>query len=171
MDWHTFLIITHIIGTVLGVGGATFAEVFYLKAIKDGEIDPTESSFLKTTYFILRIGIILLVLSGFGLLLLNRLEGATQYLYSPRLWAKLTLTVIIVANAVLLQVRLIPAWLGFSLSFTSWYVALILGLWRGASAAGYATIMLWYVGAVFVVAFILDCIKKWYVTAPLPKKI
>lgn len=163
MDWHTFLIITHIIGTVLGVGGATFAEVFYLKAIKDGEIDPTESSFLKTTYFILRIGIILLVLSGFGLLLLNRLDGAAQYLYSPRLWAKLTLTLIIVINAILLQVRLIPAWLGFSLSFTSWYTALILGLWRGATAAGYVTIMLWYIVAVFVVAFILERIKKWYI--------
>jgi len=163
MDWHTFLIITHIIGTVFGVGGATFAEVFYLKSIKDGDIDSTESSFLKTTYFILRIGIILLVLSGFGLLILNRLEGATQYLYNPRLWAKLTLTLVIVVNAILLEIRLIPIWLGFSLSFTSWYAALVLGLWRGASAAGYVTIMLWYIIAVFVVAFILGAIKKWYV--------
>ena len=163
MDWHTFLIITHIIGTVFGVGGAIFAEVFYLKSIKDGDIDSTESSFLKTTYFILRIGIILLVLSGFGLLILNRLEGATQYLYNPRLWAKLTLTLVIVVNAILLEIRLIPIWLGFSLSFTSWYAALVLGLWRGASAAGYVTIMLWYIIAVFVVAFILGAIKKWYV--------
>ena len=118
---------------------------------------------LKTTYFILRIGIILLVLSGFGLLILNRLEGATQYLYNPRLWAKLTLTLVIVVNAILLEIRLIPIWLGFSLSFTSWYAALVLGLWRGASAAGYVTIMLWYIIAVFVVAFILGAIKKWYV--------
>src|SRR3989344_6278731 len=163
MDWHTFLIITHIIGTVFGVGGATFAEVFYLKSIKDGDIDSTESSFLKTTYFILRIGIILLVLSGFGLLILNRLEGATQYLYNPRLWAKLTLTLVIVVNAILLEIRLIPIWLWFLLSFTSWYAVLVLGLWRGASAAGDVTIMLWYIIAVFVVAFILGAIKKWYV--------
>lgn len=163
MDWHTFLIISHIIGTVLGVGGTTFAEVFYLKAIKDGEIDPTESDFLKTTYTILRIGIVLIVLSGFSLLILTRLEGSAQYLYSPRLWAKMTLTLVIVINAILLQIRLIPAWLGFSLSFTSWYAALVLGLWRGATSLGYMGIMLWYVVAVFVVAFILERIKKWYI--------
>ena len=33
MDWHLVLIIVHVIGTVLGVGGATFAEIFLLKGL------------------------------------------------------------------------------------------------------------------------------------------
>lgn len=162
MDWHTILIISHIVGTVLGVGGATFAEIFYLKAIKDGEVDPTEGSFLSTTYFILRTGIVVLVLSGFGMLALKVAEGASAYLYNPVIWAKLTITILIVTNALLLQARAIPSWLGFSLSLTSWYAAMILGLWRGLDAS-YVSIMLSYAAWVLVIGFLLEGIRRWYI--------
>jgi len=162
MDWHTILIISHIVGTVLGVGGATFAEIFYLKAIKDGEIDPTEGSFLKTTYFILRTGLVLLVLSGFSMLALKVSQGASGYLYNPILWAKLTITIIIATNALLLQAHAIPSWLGFSLSLTSWYAAMILGLWRSLDAS-YVAIMLFYIVWVLAVGFILERIRVWYI--------
>ena len=36
MDWHTALIVIHLIGTALGVGAATFAEIFYIKSLRDG---------------------------------------------------------------------------------------------------------------------------------------
>lgn len=163
MDWYTILIIVHIIGTVLGVGGATFAEIFYLKAIKDGEIDPTEGSFLKTTYVILRIGIVLLVLSGFGIFIWAVSQGGSVLLLEPRLWAKMTLMLVIVVNALLLQAHAIPSWLGFSLSFTSWYAALILGLWRSLDAS-YVEIMLAYIMWVLIIGFILERIRVWYIS-------
>lgn len=132
--------------------------MFYRKALKDGTVDETEGSFLGTTYRVLRIGMVLLVLSGFGYLLLSRLSGRSEHLYDPRLWAKLTFTVIIVLNALLLQVRRIPVWLGASISLVSWYGALVLGIWRKLDAS-FLTILLWYVAVVVIVAFIFRAWK------------
>ncbi|MCR4323229.1 MAG: hypothetical protein NUV61_04045 [Candidatus Azambacteria bacterium] len=165
MSWNIFLTIAHIVGTVLGVGGATFAEIFYMKAMKDGHVDPTESDFLKTSYRVLRIGMILLILSGFGYFLLFRIEGKEFLLYNDRFLAKVWLTIIIFFNALLIQTRKIPLWLGGALSITSWYAALVLGIWRGIPASLFA-ITLWYIAAVLVVALILHVIRKAYLKAP-----
>ncbi len=158
MDWRTVITITHIIGTVLGVGGATFAEVFYRKALKDGAVDETEGSFLGTTYRVLRIGMVLLVLSGFGYLLLTRLSGRTEHLYDPRLWMKLTMTVVILVNALLMALRKIPPWFGAAISIVSWYGALVLGIWRKLDAS-FFTILLWYAVVVAIAAFIFRAWK------------
>lgn len=75
MDTLTLLIIAHTVGTALGVGGATFVEIFLNKALKDGEVDPIESGFLKTTFSVVRWGLIISILSGFGFLLLYKFSG------------------------------------------------------------------------------------------------
>lgn len=162
MDIYTLLVATHIIGTALGAGGAIFAEVFYLKAIKDGEVDPTEGGFLKVTYRIMRVGLVLLVLSGFGFLLLYRLQGNEELLYSQKFWAKMTIVLVILVNAILLQIRRIPMWLGSSLSLTSWYTALFLGLLQGVSYT-YGQVMIFYIAAVLIVAIILEKIRRAYI--------
>lgn len=159
MGWENFLTIGHIIGTVLGVGGATFAEIFYIKSAKDGKIDPYESDTLRTVYFVLRLGLIILVISGFGFLLSTRLEGQSIYLYSPRTWAKLTITLLIAINAILLQVRKMPIFLGGPISLTSWYAALIIGAWR--MRASFVEIMSIFVLAVILVTVILGLIKVY----------
>lgn len=162
MDWHTVLIVVHLIGTALGVGAATFAEIFFLKSARDGNIDLIESSFLQTTYRVMRIALVLLVVSGFGFLLLYRLTGLEERLYSPLLWAKLSIVIVILINAVLLQTRRIPMWLGSALSFTSWYGAMLLIPLRTAvMPASYLEIMMWYAFSVLVVAGILSIIRRF----------
>lgn len=161
MSWQIFLTFSHIIGAVLGVGGATFAEVFYMKAMKDGHVDPMEGDFLKMIYRTLRVGMAFLILSGFGYFLLFRIEGKEALLYNDRFLAKIALTIIIFFNALLLQSRKIPLWLGSSLSITSWYAALVLGAWRGLHASLFA-ITAWYVVVVLVVALVLHLIRKQY---------
>ena len=149
MSWEIFVTISHIVGTVLGVGGATFAEIFYLKTDKNGSV----------AYTVMRIGMIILVLSGFGYLLLLRFSGQEQYIYSPRLWAKLTITLVILVNALLLQIHKLPTKVGSAISLTSWYAALVLGAWRGLPA-GYFGIMAWYMVAIFAVALLQYFIRK-----------
>ncbi|NQV93343.1 hypothetical protein HQ403_02490 [Candidatus Kaiserbacteria bacterium] len=161
MDIYTILILTHLVGTVLGVGSATFAEIFYLKALKDGEVSPDEGALLKSTYTVLRVGLILGVLSGFGFLLLYRFTGQEERLLDPKLWAKMTVIVILVINALMLQLHRIPMWLGASLSVTSWYAAMILGAWHGVPYS-YIEIMAGYIVAVIVMIFVLEFIKKTY---------
>lgn len=158
---YTFLILVHLVGTVLGVGGATFAEIFYLRAVKDGEVTPEEGAGLKTIYRVLRIGLILSVLSGFGFLLFYRFTGLEGELLDPKLWAKMTVIVILVINALLLQLHRIPMWLGASLSITSWYAAMVLGAWRGMPYS-YIEIMVGYIAAVIVMVLVLVQIRKWY---------
>ena len=160
MNWYSFLIIVHLIGTVLGVGGATFAEIFYLKAKRDGVIEPLEVDYLKTSYLVLRIGLFILIISGFGFLLFYRLIGVGEALLNPKLWAKLLIVIILISNAFLIQIRKIPMWLGTSISFTSWYGALILGAWRTLDVS-FISIIITYVIAIFIVAGILDLIKKY----------
>lgn len=163
MDWHSFLIVIHLIGTALGVGGATFAEIFIVKALRDGVIDPIESSFLKVTYRVIRTGLSLLVISGFGFLVISRMTGFEERLLSPLLWSKLAIVVIILVNAILLQTRKIPLALGSALSLSSWYAAMLIiplrSVIKGVNA-GFVEIMLWYVVLVIVMMVILAGIKK-----------
>lgn len=161
MDIYLFLIITHIIGTVLGVGGATFIEVFLVKALKDGHVDPIEGDFLKTTFTIVRVGLVLAILSGFGFLLFYQLNGQTFKLYNPLLWAKLTMVLIIALNAVLLQAHKISLYWGSAFSLVTWYSAMIVGLFlTNVKMFSYIEIMITYTVAVVAGAFILDRIRK-----------
>lgn len=160
MTWQIFVTISHIIGTVLGVGGATFAEIYSWQKPKSELEAQAQSRFLHTAYTVIRIGMVLLILSGFGYFLLLRFEGHAQYIYSPRVWAKLTMTAIILLNAVLLQTRKIPFWLGQAVSLTSWYAALILGAWRGLKAS-YGEMIVWYVAVIFAVVLLERLIRKF----------
>ncbi len=162
MEWHTFLVVIHLIGTALGVGGATFAEIFLFKAVRDGEIDPIESSFMQVTYRVVRVGLVFLVLSGFGFLIFYRLTGLEERLYSPLLWAKLSIVVVILINAILLQTRRIPLWLGSALSFASWYAAMLMVPLRSAiMPISYLEIIAWYIVSVVVVAIALSIVRRF----------
>lgn len=153
------MVVSHIIGTVLGVGGATFAEIFYLKAKRDGIFEPLEVDYLKVAYFVLRIGLFILVISGFGFLLLFRLNEFGGPLLGVKLWSKLLIVLILVLNAFLIQTKKMPMWLGSSISITSWYTAMILGLWRGLNYS-FGHIAVSYLFAVLIVAYILHIIDK-----------
>lgn len=161
MDIHSILITTHLIGVALGVGGATFAGILYLKAMKDGKVDPMEGEWLSVIFTVLRIGLVILVVSGFGFFIEYRFTGQEERLLDPRLWAKMTVVLVLVFNALLIQMRRIPMWLGESLSLTSWYGALVLGIIQGVSYS-YATFMVSYIIAIFIVAGILKIIKNLY---------
>ena len=162
MEWHTLLIVVHIIGTVLGVGGATFAEIFLLKAARDGEIDPVESSFMQVTYRVIRVGLVFLVLSGFGFLMLYRFTGLEERLYSPLLWSKLTIVMILFFGVIAWQAKKVPLWLGSAFSLASWYAAmLIIPLRPAITPISYFEIIGWYVVFVAVVAIALAIIRRY----------
>ncbi|OGZ04205.1 MAG: hypothetical protein A2648_01325 [Candidatus Lloydbacteria bacterium RIFCSPHIGHO2_01_FULL_41_20] len=158
---YQILVIAHIIGTVLGVGGATFAEIFHIRAMRDGVVTDEESVTLKIFYTVLRVGLVLLVLSGFAFLIYFRLEGHEKYLYNPKLWAKMIIVFIIPINAILFQIKKIPAWLATPISLTSWYTALILGVYRTIPYS-FVEIMGIYLASILVIALVLWRIKDHY---------
>jgi len=128
MDIGLLLVLVHLVGTIFGVGGATMIEVHLNQALKDSLVSKDESAILALDYKIVRVGLILAILSGFGFLLNFKLEGETENLYSPILWAKLLIVIIIAINTLLLQARKISLYWGAAFSFVSWWTAAILGM-------------------------------------------
>ncbi len=159
MDWFQILIISHLIGAVLGVGGATFAEINILRALRDGTISKDESYLMHGVYSTMRLGFFITLVSGFGILAYFRLNGMEAELFEPKLWAKMTIIGFLGFNAMLLQLRAIPILWGSAISITSWYAALIIGSMHEISYS-YFTILAIYAVTVGVSFLILANIHK-----------
>lgn len=160
MSLYELLIVGHIIGTVLGVGAATFAEIYYTRFNRDNIIDDAEAQTLKVTYTIMRLGLFLLVITGFAFLLSARLTEHVGILHSTAFWTKMTIVGILVVNALLLQARMIPFGIGTAISLTSWYAALVIGV-AGRIDASFVELFAYYVAAIIVVYFVLRSIRAW----------
>lgn len=159
MTFYEILVIMHIIGTVLGVGAATFAEILYARFNSDDIINNEERKVLSVTYMVMRTGLFLLVISGFAFLLYFRLTEDVTTLMSPSFWAKMTVIAVLVGNALLLQARMMPFAIGTALSLTSWYTALVLGVALDKTTATYFEILMYYAIAIVLVAICLRWIR------------
>ncbi len=127
MDVHFLLVLGHIIGTVLGVGGATMIEIHINMARKDGTMDLMERSFLGVDFLLTRIGMAIGILTGVGFIFEYLLTNQLFRLENGVFWAKLIIIVIIIINAYLLHKHKISLYWGSAFSFVSWWSALILG--------------------------------------------
>jgi len=165
MDFYTILIIGHIIGTILGVGGATLAEINIITALKDGRIDASEKALMHANYRTIRIGTAIIILSGILMVWMQYNLGNTPVLTDPKLLFKDTLVILIIINAFLLTKRWVPLWLGSAISFTAWWSATVLGLWK-TQPFGYIELAIGFIIITLAVAGILELIRKWFI----PKK-
>lgn len=154
---QTFLVIIHSIGAMLGVGSVTFAEIFYLKFKKflGGQLHPTSNSFFSVIFAVERVGLILLVASGLGLLLMDGEALRTD----PRIWAKLTIILVLLFDTVAWKSQKVSGLLWGAVSIASWYTTLVLGTWHGLTAS-YALIMIWYFVAILIIAAILNFVRN-----------
>lgn len=161
MDIYTLIVAGHVIGTILGVGGATIAEVQASLAYRNGKASEEARSLLHANYFVIRVGMGIILLSVLGMFWYQLNAGNTWILTSEKLWIKDLMFVAIFVNAVLLTKHLIPFWLGTSISLTSWWGATLLGL-AGRLPYGFVTYLVWYVVAIFVVAGVLHLMRKTF---------
>lgn len=101
---YTVFTILHILGAVVGAGGALASDVIFIKSIGDGRINKTEFSFLNALSAIVWIGLILLIGSGIGLFSLD----SARFLASTKFGAKITIVAIILLNGLLFHFLHIP---------------------------------------------------------------
>ena len=146
MDLYTFIILLHVAGTILGVGGATIAEVSIHKALKDGQVSADEGALLHGTYSVLRVGMALIIVSALAMLWYNIANDTAARLLNDKVWFKEFLFVIIIVNAAAISNRWVPLRLGAATSFTGWWMAAILGV------AGRLPFSFWTYLVIFVVA-------------------
>ncbi len=162
MDIYLFLILAHTVGAVLGVGGATLAEVLLIKALKDGNMDPLESNLMHGVYSVVRVGFVISLVSGFSFLILYKANGQIGQIWNPVLWAKMTVVFSIGLNAILLQARAIPVKLGSAISFVSWYTALFLGVFIRGLSVGYFSVIFVYLIVIIIGIFALDAVRRLF---------
>lgn len=103
-------------GLTLGVGSSTFALIFYIRALEDGTIDPSEKKFMHTVYFVLRIGMVLITLG-----LLGKLYDGSYALITKAYHIQWALMAIILVNAILMTYKKMPMQIGPVLAGGSWY--------------------------------------------------
>lgn len=162
MDFYTILVLAHIVGTILGVGGATIAEINVVRALGDGQMSEDERHLMHGTYTVIRIGTLTVLLSGIALVWWHVWgQGSTWPLTSAKVWLKEIMVVIITVNALLLTRRLMPLWLGSAISFVSWWGATVLGVWRHIPYS-FVELAVGYCIAIFAVAGILELIRDRY---------
>lgn len=148
IEIKTLLLIVHLMGLALGVGGAFISDIIFFKAIHDWRISKTEMEFLHLGGLVVSIGLILLIISGLTMFSLE----AERYLASTKFIAKMVIVAILAANAILLHNLHIPHMkhiskkgvstrTGFAknrililtsgvVSVVSWLSALVLGAFR-----------------------------------------
>lgn len=140
------ILITHVVGFILGVGGATISDILFIKFLKDFKISIFEDKVLKIMSQIVWVGLFLIVISGVGLYL----PQAEVLLQTPKFLVKMLIVFVIIINGALLNLIISPRLIKISfgqcldinhthrlrkvafmlgaISFSSWYSALILGI-------------------------------------------
>jgi hypothetical protein len=159
MDIYTFIVLLHVVGTILGTGGATLAELQITRALADKKVSPDERALMHVNYGLIRVGMATLLVSVLGMYWYFAMQGSNVLFTSEKLWIKELMFAAIFINALALQKRWVPLWLGASISFTSWWGATLLGL-AGQLPYSFTTYLLGYLAAILLVAGLSKYIRK-----------
>lgn len=163
--------VLHQMGVTFGVGASTFALTFFINALGDGTIDPSERRFLHIVYVVLRIGMTLIALAllSFGAVVFFS-GGSISALSSPLYLMEVTLIGVIIVNAVLMTMHLMPMKFGPVLAGGSWYSLFFVNALPFGSTA-YPMLLLYY--GIFLVAFfiVFTLIKNYFTRFAQPPVI
>lgn len=154
----------HLMAIAIGVGGATFTDIFFLKFLKDLRISENEAEVLHTFSQVIWLALAVILISGFALWL----PQAEVLNESAKFLAKIAVMAVIIINGSFLNLLVAPRLvkisfgqehnhetgelrysrkLGFALgaiSIISWYAAFVLGIVR-ATTLTLESILLIYV--------------------------
>lgn len=167
LSLYTIFKIGHIAGVALGAGGAVMSDSIFFSSIKDKKITQTEMRFLVIGSRVVWVGVLLLILSGLGLVYLNPEHTLTSH----KFWAKMTIVGAVIINGIIFHfyhlpllrkhvgvyfpsaptfVRRVPLLLASGVvSSVSWASAIILGILRGVPYS-YTQIMGVYISILFI---------------------
>ena len=165
---ETVLTITqvlHQMGVTFGVGASTFALTFFINALEDGNIDPSERRFLHIVYVVLRIGMILITLSLFSYGAMAFFSGNIAALSSPLYLMELTLIGIIIINAVLMTYHKISMKIGPVLAGGSWYSLFFVTALPFAGFS-YTAFLLYYAAFLILFFVVFGAVKNHFAQKP-----
>lgn len=100
LDFRMIFLILHIFGVVLGAGAAYTGDAIFLTSVRKKLLTASEVRIFKITGNVVWLGLLIAVISGIGLVL----QRPEIFLYSEKLWAKITIIGIIAANGIIFHV-------------------------------------------------------------------
>jgi hypothetical protein len=104
----TFLIMAHLFGLTIGLGGATILDVIFLRLIVQGRaIQSTHARLVALISKLVTWALVMLWLSGIGFLL-QYWKDSPELLANPKLYAKVAIVGILTLNGLVLHARVLP---------------------------------------------------------------
>ncbi len=168
MHLLTFIRLLHLLGLIMGLGGAVLLDVTIFTRGVIRPISRYTIHQVETLSHVVTWGLVLLWTTGLGLIWLNFLEKP-EYLTNQKLWAKLAIVVVLTVNGVFIHHKVLPILkerlgkrmfdsvsrpqialltLIGSISFVSWATPFVLGK---ASEFNYVTPMALIIAVYFAV--------------------
>ena len=164
----------HVLGAAIGVAGITFGEIFYLKATADGRVDAREREYMHTTFFALKWGLLLILLSGVVLGVLEyAYAGAQNHILGAPWWFINTLAFVIIFAGWGMMREKVSWWLGSALAFSGWWMVLMLDAWQittPEASFSYLSLVFAYIVFAAVTAAVLSYARFFMSTSPTAKK-
>jgi hypothetical protein len=166
----TLFVGLHLVGLCFGLGGATMLDFWILRWMRWGSLPGEIARIFLFISKVVTVGITLLWISGLGFLAIYAWESPDK-LHNPKLWAKITVVIVLTLNGLVIHAHVLPGVLrdvsrpmldGISgartgiflvsgaVSGVSWYTAFALGLMRELNGTVSATLLLglWATGMV-----------------------
>ncbi len=159
-----FLNIAKHIGLTFAIGSSTYAMVFYYAALWDGKIDDSEKHFMHIVYFILRIGLVILISWEIFVMVYSYIGANEAYFKDAVNWFRIALLGVIVCNAFLMTKHRMPMWLGPAIAGGSWYYYYFVSVIRSDLSIG--KMVIYYVCWVAFLALTLGYLRKKLLSKP-----
>lgn len=150
-EYKLILVILHLLGFALGLGGATVTDLFFFKFLRDFKISTWESRVLHEVSHLIWIGLAILIASGVALWLpeMEALNQASKFI------AKVIVVGVVTLNGVFLNLFISPKMIHISFGEEHVkYPGQLHTLRKLAFASGAISIVSWYT------AFILGSVPK-----------
>lgn len=169
--------LAHLIGVIIGVGGAYVSDFLFMRSVRDGILSFKELIVLHWASRLVWVGLIILILSGLGIFSTN----PEHYLQADKFLAKQTIVFILFLNGLIFHKLHLPLfrrhaeshfpsseefmnlrkWILISgvISMTSWTGALIIGAWR-TMPYSYLEILGAYLGIIIFGTVVAHFIKN-----------
>ncbi len=110
------------LGALGGSGAVVWGEIAYMRALRDGKVDRAERAHLESIALGLRFGMLLLLLSSLGLVVIAYLEkSAAPPALRPSYWILITLSLLIVWASWALSRGRISFSYGSAILFSAWW--------------------------------------------------
>lgn len=153
------LLLAHTAGAIIGAVGVTVAELLYIKATIDGRVDIRERHYIESTFFALRWGMSVLLITGFALIMCGFMfPEYNSPVLEASFWVTQTLILLVLIVGWMLARSIIVWWVGSALVFTAWWMILFLTVWE-LLPPSYFSLIFTYILLSFVVAGVLSYIR------------